>query len=57
LTSIDLRTLGNAPVRFELHRYQRHLLASQKQTDVAAEAVINKESFVFGQQNSEVIIE
>jgi hypothetical protein len=25
--------------------------------DVAAEAVINKEIFVFGQQNSEVIIE
>jgi hypothetical protein len=49
--------LGNAPVTFELHSYQWHLLALQKQMDVAAGAVINKENFVFGQQNSEVIIE
>jgi len=50
--------LGNAPVKSELRSYQQHLLALQKQMDVALEAVINKDFFcLFGQQNSKVIID
>jgi hypothetical protein len=47
-TLLDLRTLGNAPVKFELHNYQRHSLALKKQMDVVVEAIINKEFFVIG---------
>lgn len=57
-TLLDLRMLGNAPVKSELRSYQQHLLALQKQMDVALEAVINKDFFcLFGQQNSKVIID
>jgi hypothetical protein len=50
LTLLDLHTLGNEPVNFELHYCQQHLLALQKQMDAVVEAVIKEFLFLTAKQ-------